>query len=116
MNPIEISRGGSDIVVVTLYGEHDLSTATELAEQLEQLVDAGERVVVDLSKVDYIDSSVLNNLVRANARARTHGLRLTLQIGTAAVVGRIVEITGLRDLLPIADLRDEAIRIARTSS
>jgi anti-anti-sigma factor len=113
--PIEDSYHGSDLAIVTLLGEHDLSTKAELSVQLEQLVRTGERVIVDLSEAEYVGSAVVETLVRVDAPARQRGLRLTLQVGRAATVDRVVEVTGLRELLPIADSRQEAIRLARSS-
>jgi len=111
---LEVTRFGGSVVVVTLYGEHDLSTKAELAEQLEQLVRADERVIVDLSEVEYIDSTVIDNLVQADALARECGLRLTLQVGTARL-GRVLELIRMRDYLLCASSREEAIELARSS-
>jgi anti-anti-sigma factor len=111
----KVSRVEEDIVTVTLYGEHDPSTKTELAEQLEQLVRADGRVIVDLSQAEFVHSTVLANLVEADALARQGGRRLTLQVGTAAIVAKVLEITRLGDYLPCAGAREEAIRIARSS-
>jgi anti-anti-sigma factor len=115
VNEIEISHAGSDVVIVRLYGDHDLGTRAALAELLEQLMHADKRVIVDLSEVGYVDSSMLHNLVHTDALARERGRRLTLQVGTAAIFAKVLEITGLRDHLLCADSRQEAIRIARSS-
>jgi anti-anti-sigma factor len=108
----DVTRLEGDIAVVSLYGEHDLATKAELADLLEQLVRAGERVIVDLSEVEYVDSSALNNFVQADRLAQTRGLRLTVQIGSAANVATLLDVTGLRDYLPIAGSREEAILLA----
>jgi anti-anti-sigma factor len=113
MNRIDVSRCGTDVVIVTLHGEHDLSTKAELAEQLERLVRGDERVIVDLSEVEYIDSTVIDRLVQADALAREHGLRLTLQVGTANLA-RVLELIRMRDYLPCASSREEAIALARS--
>jgi anti-anti-sigma factor len=112
---IELVRIGGGVVVVSLYGEHDLSSKDALDEKLESLVGAGERVIVDLSPVGYVDSAALNSIVHADALARQHGLRLTLQFAPASIVARLLALTSLRDHLACADSRDEAIRIARSS-
>jgi anti-anti-sigma factor len=118
MNRIVISRceTDADIAVVSLFGEHDLSTQAELDEKLEQLVGAGKPIIVDLSQARYVDSSVLGSVVRADALARRLGLRLTLQFAPGSIVARLLEITSLRDHVPCADSRDEAVRIARSNS
>ena len=54
--------------VLTLHGEHDVSTEPSLAEELERVAAAGGPVVVDLSDAQFIDSSILRVLVSAAGR------------------------------------------------
>ena len=103
----------TDIAVVSLVGEHDLSTATQLQSQLELLLRGREAVIVDLSAAEFIDSSVLNNLVRADKLARQQGTRLTLLLETAPAVVRLLEIAGLDGYFVLAGSREEAIAAAR---
>jgi anti-anti-sigma factor len=112
---IDVDRVAGGVAVITLYGEHDLGSKAELDQKLALLVGAGERVIVDLSEVEYVDSSALNSVVHAAALARQEGLRLTLQFDPESKVARLLEITSLRDHLPCADSREEAIRIVRSS-
>ncbi|HEY3766386.1 MAG TPA: STAS domain-containing protein [Gaiellales bacterium] len=55
--------------IVELTGEHDISTCDELRAELDRLDGVGTRVVVDLSRATYIDSSVIAELVRAARRS-----------------------------------------------
>jgi hypothetical protein len=52
---IHISQSGSAPAVVSLSGEHDLSTSPELDVALTRAVVAGFGVVVDLSEATFID-------------------------------------------------------------
>ena len=52
-----------DCEVVSLDGELDHQTAPELAEALERAAKPGRRVVVDLSRLKFIDSSGLHVLM-----------------------------------------------------
>lgn len=113
MTPIEVIHYDTEIAIVKLLGEHDLSTRRELEKTLRELLHSGERLVVDLSQTEFIDSSVLNNLVQASSEARNRGLTITLQIQTGANVHRVLEVTGLLGRLPCAATRDEAITLAR---
>src|ERR1044072_2102906 len=54
---IQVRREG-DSNVVSLIGEHDLSTAPHLREALASAAQAGGCVVIDLSHTDFIDSSI----------------------------------------------------------
>src|SRR5688500_14442095 len=56
---IEVSGLGTDLALVALYGEHDVATNGELVDELRTLVRAGHSVIVDLSQVEFIDSTVL---------------------------------------------------------
>jgi anti-sigma B factor antagonist len=113
---IEVSWCGTDIAILTLHGEHDLATAPALAEELRRTIRAGELTIVDLSRAQFIDSSVVNNLYAAERLARERGLTLTLQLGTESVVQRALEITGLLEQVHCASSREEAIAHARSSS
>jgi anti-anti-sigma factor len=116
VKPIEVSYHDPDIAIVTLLGEHDLAGGEELEQTLRQLLQSGEHIVVDLSETEFIDSSVLNNLVRATNEGRELGLSLVLQLSTAPNVRRVLEVTGLLERLPCASSREEAVRLARTNT
>jgi STAS domain len=70
-------------------------------------------VVVDLSQAEFIDSTVLDTLLEADRMARERGLTFTVQVGTPAIVQRVLEISGVLDRLSCADSRIDAIRAAR---
>ena len=91
---IEIERPQEKKIVIIPQGRVDVQTAPTLKEQIRNLVDAdGLTIIVDLSQVDFIDSSGLSALVsglktlrerrgalhlcQAQPQART-ALRLTL--------------------------------------
>jgi anti-sigma B factor antagonist len=61
--------------VVVLQGDHDLSTAPSLIEELDEAFNAGAPVVVDLANVEFLDSAILNALLAARERtlARQEG-------------------------------------------
>jgi anti-anti-sigma factor len=97
------------VAVVELLGEHDLDGREELFELLYRLIDANELVVVDVTETQFIDSSVVFNLVRADRLAREQGSSFRLQVGTAPEVKKMLEITHLLDALAWAPTRDEAL-------
>ena len=49
-------------------------------------------MIVDLSQVDFIDSTVLNTLIATHQKTGERGSTLTLQCGTAPVIRRLLEI------------------------
>jgi anti-sigma B factor antagonist len=103
----------ADVVVLRLLGEHDLGSADDLNRRLRVLARLGERVVVDISQTDFLDSTIIHSLLDADRRLQEDGRRLVLRYGTTSVVRRVVEISGLLNFIPHAERRDEAIRLAR---
>ena len=91
---------------VMLRGELDLSTAGKVDEELERAESAAPAVlVIDLSKLTFLDSTGLRCLVTADQRARDAGRRVVLVRGPDPVQ-RVFVITRLEDRLEMVD--DEA--------
>jgi anti-sigma B factor antagonist len=95
--------------VIELGGEVDLYTAPEFKERLVQVIEDGKkRLVVDLSKATFIDSTTLGVLVGGVKRLRPTGGSLSL-VCTDQNISKIFEITGLDRVFPIYKSRDEAL-------
>ena len=60
-------------MVVRVQGEVDVATAPRMGETLNRLLGRGERVVLDLRHVDFMDLHGLAVLMRATRRARAEG-------------------------------------------
>ena len=87
------------LVVVRLTGELDLDTAPELDQRLQEVAAGGHtNVLIDLSEVEFMDSTGLRSIVRAQYSADSDGRRLTLRRGSPQVQ-RLFELTGLLDRL-----------------
>ena len=97
-------------VVVELLGEHDLATRTKTDELLTELVDTHDLVVVDVSEASFIDSSVLASLVGAHRHAEGRGSRFRVQLGSAAIVQKIFEVSELSSYLEVVSGRKQALR------
>ncbi len=65
-NDVIVQDLEGDRWLVTLQGEHDVSTAQAVRDQLEAVFRTGTAVVVDLSTTPFIDSSILAVLLDAN--------------------------------------------------
>jgi len=90
---------------IAARGSIDLHSSEELRARLTELVDAGEReVVVDLTAVDFCDSSGLNVLVRAYKHARAQNATLVVT-GAYGRVENVLRTTGL-DRFLMADAAD----------
>jgi anti-sigma B factor antagonist len=96
---------------LTLSGEIDSSTAPRLQQQTDDLIAASTEPVVmmlDLSRVEFVDSSGLRVIVSlGNALEDRQGhLELT---GLSAAARRILELTGLIDRYRSGDDDDAAV-------
>jgi anti-sigma B factor antagonist len=88
--------------VVALTGELDLATAPELRERLGVLSEQGQNeVTLDLTHLDFVDSTGLSVFVMAFNRAQAGGGSLMIRNPSLPVM-RIFEITGLTSVFTIA--------------
>src|SRR4051794_28125305 len=80
-------------------GELDIATASRLERALLDGRRPGDDVVLDLSALEFIDSTGLRVIVHAVEAARRHGWTLTLRHGPPAV-RRVFELAGVVGALP----------------
>jgi anti-sigma B factor antagonist len=98
-----------DHSVLEVAGEIDVYTAPKLREQLIELVSDGSyHIVVDLEKVDFLDSTGLGVLVGGLKRVRNHDGTLRL-VCTQEKILKIFRITGLTKVFPIHSSVGDAI-------
>jgi anti-sigma B factor antagonist len=95
--------------VVEVSGEIDVYTAPRLRETLVNLVDAGNyRLIVDMERVEFLDSTGLGVLVGGLKRVRAHDGGIDL-VCTQGRILRIFRITGLSRVFSIFNSVDEAV-------
>ncbi|WP_354644759.1 STAS domain-containing protein [Kitasatospora camelliae] len=80
--------------VVRAHGEIDLDAAPRLRRELTHALDAHREVLLDLSRVTFMDCSGLGALVRARNQTDRTGSRLVLR-GVSHPVARLLRLTGL---------------------
>jgi anti-anti-sigma factor len=96
-------------VVVTLRGEHDLSTVAELDNALARALQQA-RVLVDLSTCEFIDSTIIKALLAAHAQQLDSGGRFELVIPPEArQVERLAQLIRLHEVMPIHSSREAGI-------
>ncbi len=93
-------RQFEDIAVLEVEGSVTLGEATgRLRQAIRTLVDGGERrVILNLSKVPFMDSAGLGELVGAYTTVRRHGGEMKL-VGIAGRALDLLQITRLSTLL-----------------
>jgi len=98
-----ISEDRDGLVHVALVGELDLSTVAKVQEELRRVEAASPAtLVVDLSKLTFLDSTGLRCIVTADERARAEGRRIVIVRGPDAVQ-RVFAITRLEERLEMVD-------------
>ena len=96
--------------VVTLRGEVDVYTAPALRNRLVEAVESECGVIiVDMTGVDFIDSSGLGVLVSALKRVREHDAIMRIVCSKESIL-KIFKITGLDRVFPISATLAEAIK------
>ncbi|MGA8988341.1 STAS domain-containing protein [Aeromicrobium sp.] len=89
------SHTEDDFQIIEVGGEIDVYTAPKLREAIAASIDAGHtRLVIDVRKVDFLDSTGLGVLVGALKRVRADGGSLDI-VCTQERILKIFEITGL---------------------
>jgi anti-sigma B factor antagonist len=106
---IKTEPAADNAYVIALSGEVDLYTAPEFKQQLLEVIGQGAKhVVVDLSDTTFIDSTTLGVLVGGVKRLRPAGGHLSLVCSDRNIT-KIFEITGLNNVFPIHETREEAL-------
>jgi anti-sigma B factor antagonist len=98
------SRSQGDHIVLSLAGEIDLYTAPRLQSELAAVLTGSGpvQIVVDMSGVDFCDSTGMNVLLAAHRHAREGGGDLSLAAPRVAV-RKILQVTGLEAVFTVHD-------------
>jgi anti-anti-sigma factor len=94
---IRASRDGSTAIVAAA-GEIDLSNVGDLRAAATAAAHDCERLRLDLSEIDFIDSTGLGGLLELRSTLRARNVVLEIVAGDGPV-RQAVEITGLSELL-----------------
>jgi anti-anti-sigma factor len=111
--PISVTLAGEPpSAVVALVGEHDVYSSHRLEHELVVLLEEGRRIIVDLRKATFVDSSTLSALLSARNAADGYGFGFVLVLSEDSYtpVHQILDITGLRQEFRIFDDRDAALQ------
>jgi anti-sigma B factor antagonist len=98
--------------VVELGGEVDLYTAPRFEARVAEIIDAGKtHLVVDLRQTTFFDSTALSALIGGLRRVQAAGGSMAVACPAGHVL-QVLDITGLKRLIPIYATRDEALAAA----
>jgi anti-anti-sigma factor len=82
-------------VRVALIGELDIAVADRVEERFRELRENGRRARVDLSELEFIDSSGVRAIVLGLRQARQGGYELEVDRRVSSTVERMIEIMGI---------------------
>jgi len=104
---VSTTVASSGVATVSIVGEIDLVTAPGFRRTVSEALDFGGPVVLDLTKVVFIDSSGLLELHRASESGNA-----VFVIPPGAMVARVIELGGLSEVLSIFEDVESAQRHA----
>ena len=103
------TREAEGRTVVSVAGEIDVYTAPRLREEITELVAAGTYdIVIDMSEVEFLDSTGLGVLVGGLKKVRAHDGSLHLVCNQDRLL-KIFLITGLAKVFVIHDTAEAAL-------
>ncbi len=98
-----------DVVVLAFAGELDLAVHARFAALVDEVVSESPRLVVaDLTGSEFMDSTMLRELLRAHTSLKDAGSSLVVA-GSQPPVRRLLELTGTDEMLALADSREAAL-------
>jgi anti-anti-sigma factor len=103
-----VTHTAGECVILRLAGELDVTNAAEAEEAVRVAwQDSPSHLVFDLSRLTFMDSTGVRVLVRARRMATEHQGTIALA-GLTPSVSRIIEVTGLDQVIAVHATLDEA--------
>jgi anti-sigma B factor antagonist len=93
-------RNGADVVEVSLIGDVDMATEEQVVDALSPF--AGRAVIVDLSRVGFIDSSGMRALVLGKRASDAAGGSVALRAPSSEAT-RVLDISGVSAFIETID-------------
>ncbi len=98
------------VSVAELSGEIDVSNAGELSARISELTaEESGGLALDLTRVDYLDSSGLRMLLNLASTVADRGRELRVVVQKGSFVASLMKTTGVDGILSVDTSRDEAV-------
>jgi stage II sporulation protein AA (anti-sigma F factor antagonist) len=105
-----VSTAADGIRVLTLAGEIDRDTGQTLRQALDASATPHPRIVVDLSRVTFMDSTGINILISAHRSLTEAGGWIRLAAPTEAVL-RLLQIVGVDTVIDCRETLRQALSV-----
>jgi anti-anti-sigma factor len=89
--------------VLAVHGELDIGAADWFSQAIEERLHQESPLIIDLSKCQYLDSTILNVLIRS---ANAEPGRIGIVVPATTRIRRIFNIAGLEEPLQLCETRD----------
>jgi anti-sigma B factor antagonist len=99
---VRFGRRG-DAVVVAVSGEVDLSNAADLEEEIAEALEGTVDAIVDLSRVEYLDSRGLRLLNLVTGRVLDAGGRAFVVAPPGCVAAQLIQLAPLNDRVTVLE-------------
>jgi anti-sigma B factor antagonist len=107
---LAVEQHASGVWLISLSGEHDLSTVPDLRRALDEVFRHGTRILVDLTGATFIDSTVIGALVDAQRRCNDNpDESLVVVAPPSGRPAEVLNLVGMGDVFQIAPSRDAAL-------
>ncbi len=105
---IDIQAPEAQTRIINLEGEVDVYTSTQLKQDIAQVIEEDAKfIVLNLSKVEYLDSTGLGVLIGSLKKLREKSGNLVI-VSPSVRIMRVFEITGLYKIFNIYPTESEA--------
>jgi anti-sigma B factor antagonist len=95
-------RDEAGVRIISVAGELDIATAPSLCARLDASRAARRpRLLIDLTNVQFCDSTGLRALLGAASEVRTHGGRFALVCKPGGGVARLLDIVGATEIIAV---------------
>lgn len=107
---LQSSQNGNGVATLLIQGDIDMSSSTEVRTHLTDLFENNQKaIIVDLSKVPYIDSSGIATLVEGLQWSHANNTKFRLT-RLAPMVKDVFEIARLLTVFEVFDSNEEALK------
>jgi anti-sigma B factor antagonist len=106
---IDVQAAPSGAQVFALHGSLDIATSPTVRAALLDAAERGQReLIIDLTRLEFLDSTGLGALIGAHKRAKEGGGRVSLVVQEGQIL-RLLRITGLLGVFPVYSTLDDAL-------
>lgn len=106
---VDVKRHGGAAWIVSLHGEHDLTTRPILAGQLRGLAQTGDGLIVDMTHTEFIDSTVIGALARAHDSTSDRDRQFAVVAPVGSFARKLLDLVSLSEPMGTHDMLADAV-------